>query len=319
MLAALRTIATALSRNKTLRVVLSLFLIWIAFRSVDYSSFLESFLSIQLLWSLLIIFIVTNLVLMITSFRWSLILVKRCDKDAFFQCFKANYIGMFYNQLLPTSNGGDLIKWTSLRGFGLSKRILFASVFVDRFIGIAALFCVGSIALIISYFFTEFRAPAMVWVLVMLGTLTILTLFVALYVLPKPPSFLPNSMKSRMQLLADNRQTLLLALLLSLVSQVLVSFEYVLLGLVWGHGLSMAYMFLFMPLIAVFMLLPISLGGFGSREVVFLYFFTQIGLESSVILQISLSSGIGKIMMALIGGGLLLLSSISNKSNQNKS
>lgn len=300
---------------KMFRILSSIILIFIAFRQINLSSFFDNFVSIKLIVSILAIFIISNFVLMITSFRWSLIILKKPSINAFFQCFKANYLGLFYNQLLPTSNGGDLIKWTTLKGFSISKKNLLASVFIDRFIGMAALFSIGSVSLLITYIFTTYRPSLLLLIILVLSTVAFLIFNLLLFTSSKVPSYIPTKLKYSFQLLIDNRRLFLSAFALSFISQLLVSVEYVIIGLVWGQGLSLLYMFIFMPLIALFMLLPISIGGFGSREIIFIHLLSQVGLTEDSILAISMSSGIGKLIMAFFGGIILFFNSIISKSN----
>ena len=75
----------------------------------------------------------------------------------------------------------------------------------------------------------------------------------------------------------------------------------------FGLPLTLLQVFIFMPVIALILILPISVAGFGAREQLYLYFFGQLGLPVEKILLVSTFSGVLGVISSLIGGLLLWL------------
>jgi hypothetical protein len=78
-------------------------------------------------------------------------------------------------------------------------------------------------------------------------------------------------------------------------------------SLIFGVGISIVQVYLFVPIISLILVLPISVAGFGARENLFLYFFSQLGFADEKILLVSTFGGIIGILNALVGGLLLLI------------
>jgi hypothetical protein len=69
-----------------------------------------------------------------------------------------------------------------------------------------------------------------------------------------------------------------------------------------GAGMSLVQIYIVVPVVALVLLLPISIGGFGAREQIYLFFFSQMGLVADKILAVSTVGGILGILNILIGG-----------------
>jgi uncharacterized membrane protein YbhN (UPF0104 family) len=73
--------------------------------------------------------------------------------------------------------------------------------------------------------------------------------------------------------------SLVLAVVLSLVNQLLVSVSGWLIALALGIDAPFKYYFVFIPAIVVITLIPISINGVGLRELAYVSFFTIIGIS----------------------------------------
>ncbi|MCK4822914.1 flippase-like domain-containing protein, partial [bacterium] len=62
------------------------------------------------------------------------------------------------------------------------------------------------------------------------------------------------------------------------------------------------YFFLFVPIISVLTMLPISLNGIGIREGAFVFFFTKVGISSAQALSMSILTYTIVLLASLIGG-----------------
>ena len=92
----------------------------------------------------------------IVAIRWKHILESKAKSSLnLLNVFKANWIGIFFNSVLPGSVTGDLIKifYIEQKNEKLSKKFLLGSVLLDRVIGLCGLILVGGLSCIIYYNF----------------------------------------------------------------------------------------------------------------------------------------------------------------------
>ncbi|MEX1099136.1 MAG: lysylphosphatidylglycerol synthase domain-containing protein, partial [Bacteriovoracaceae bacterium] len=87
-------------------------------------------------------FLIIILILLLATWRYFLIITDKMQKKPpFLKITKFNWIGMFFNSVLPGSVSGDIVKIFYLKELdsGLSNRFLLASVLIDRFVGLFGL------------------------------------------------------------------------------------------------------------------------------------------------------------------------------------
>jgi len=78
-----------------------------------------------------------------------------------------------------------------------------------------------------------------------------------------------------------------------------------------GVEISPLYFFIFMPIIWIIMTIPISVSGLGVREGAFIFFFSQVGVTNSDAIAISLLYYSYNVIVGIIGGLLLLYTSVT--------
>lgn len=86
----------------------------------------------------------------ISAFRWSRVSALSGNAISFVKAWPIYFSGMFFNTCLPTTIGGDTVRVVGLSRQTGSKSVAFASVFMDRNIGMAALLCLGLMACIVE-------------------------------------------------------------------------------------------------------------------------------------------------------------------------
>ena len=82
-----------------------------------------------------------------------LLQIKAVQKINFLKLFMANWIGIFFNSVLPGSVTGDLVKIFYIKELDekLTKKYLLVSVFIDRVVGLLGLITVGGFFSLINY------------------------------------------------------------------------------------------------------------------------------------------------------------------------
>ena len=82
------------------------------------------------------------LTLFVVNFRYSIILASRAQvKIPLLKLFRYNWIGVFFNSVLPGSVSGDLVKIFYIKNEDktLTTKFMLASIFIDRIFGLSAL------------------------------------------------------------------------------------------------------------------------------------------------------------------------------------
>jgi uncharacterized protein (TIRG00374 family) len=84
------------------------------------------------------------------AFRWSMLSTLGGRQTRLRDALSVYFSGMFFNMCLPTSIGGDVFRVVGLGRKTGSKTAAFASVFMDRNVGLAALLVAGLVGSIIA-------------------------------------------------------------------------------------------------------------------------------------------------------------------------
>jgi len=122
----------------TMRILVSLALLYLALRGINFAGIQARLSQINLLWIGFSV-LVTIFQIFLGALRWREI-SKLCQAPLTdLQALRYNMIGAFFNQTLPSSIGGDAVRlWLVARG-GAGWRAATYSIFVDRAIGLIAL------------------------------------------------------------------------------------------------------------------------------------------------------------------------------------
>lgn len=97
-------------------------------------------------------FLAVSLLIPITSFRWFLLLNDETIRFRFRTVFAINYIGVFFNTVLPGGLGGDLFKSVLIFRLSEAHRLrAVLSVIVDRVCGLFGLLIVCTVGILSSW------------------------------------------------------------------------------------------------------------------------------------------------------------------------
>jgi len=122
----------------TVKILISLALLYLALRKVNLSE-LASRINIASLGWIALAIAMTVLQIYVGVLRWREVSVECGAPLGAMQAMRFNMIGAFFNQTLPSSIGGDAVRlWLVARG-GAGWRAATYSIFCDRAIGLIAL------------------------------------------------------------------------------------------------------------------------------------------------------------------------------------
>ena len=254
----------------------------------------------------------------VSTLRWQVLLRARGVEAGFWGLFRLYMIGMFANNFLPGAVGGDAVKAMGLYRDNRPGDIAVASVLVERFLGLAAL---GLLGLVASVPVLMERTGDWVIIVSTLGTAAIITAAGAVVWFPPISGRIARAlgrtrstrirdimfkMFEATRIYWDHKGALLLAFALSILVQAMIAFYYMLAAVVTGLDLQLIYFFAFLPAITLVSLLPISIGGLGVRELVMIYLFARVGVDSADILTIGLIIHALNTLLSLAGAPLAM-------------
>jgi len=240
--------------------------LWYVFARLELQQVVESIAQSNLsyLAGALILFVLSK---MVSSLRLNKFLNSTGIHISERTNLKLYLLGMYYNLFLPGGIVGDAYKIYLLnRKYKVGTRKIFWAVMMDRIIGVVALFCMADI---LFCFVPGMRIYA--WYTIVLIPLTITLSYLAFR------RFFPY-------LLGVFRHTNLLSLVVQLLQ--LLSALLILLSLkVPGNLEGYLFVFLISSMVAV---LPLTIGGIGSREFTFMLGAQWLGLDLNLSIALSL-------------------------------
>jgi len=200
--------------------------------------------------------------------------------------FVSTYLGTF----LPGSVGGDAVRTIGLNRLNVPAADAFASVFVDRFLGIVANLVMALAGLLLAGDLA--RDPAVMAGLVgTAGVCAVAAAFIFSRHAAAAGSGLAHRFSGRrsgritrtavdgLRQYASKRPVLLVVLAASIGVQVLRILQAYCLGRSLQIGVPVSVYFALIPVILIVILLPISVNGLGTTQLAFVALFARAGVE----------------------------------------
>jgi uncharacterized protein (TIRG00374 family) len=253
------------------------------------------------------------------SYRLKIIFVGENLIVNFKEAVQLTVMGYFFNNFMPTAVGGDIIKAYIASIRNKQKLKSYASVMMDRFIGLYTFLLVAAIALFIDRGRVESPiVRPLVLVLIFVGAVsffvvtnsTIANMFGKLFRRLKMLQ-LGEKLNEVLSIIQDyrNRKRIVAeAFIVSLVSQTFFFLVMYTFFLALGSPVSLGNIFLIMPVVTFISMIP-SLGGLGVREgAIVALFMPIVGKEASFAASILLLFGF--LMISVVGGIICLLNGL---------
>ncbi|MBQ5610973.1 MAG: flippase-like domain-containing protein [Fibrobacteraceae bacterium] len=317
-----------------LKIVVTIALAYIVFRNIANtpgfdSNDLEKVLSQIKVWPLfvaLLCLLVSNLT---GCLQWKTLLKTQGVRLSYFHVLRLYFVGLFFNNFMPGNVGGDVKKVYDIRvqggvdsvGAGLT------ATFFDRLFGFFFLTLlalgVGSLFFIHDPEQRAFIIPSL-WVF-----LGFCVLFAAIFSrrigesLAKLLALIfPENINTRVLRMLERFRSFRIwnlwgkLFVLSTITQVLRVLVHYFCGIALGLDIAVSWYFFYIPLVALVSALPISIGGFGPRELLAQSLFAKAGvpvLESVIVQLLAYLAGL---VISLFGAIFFVLD--NGKKNKEK-
>lgn len=298
-------------KSRLLRWGVTVTLLLVALSKLDTGQILQALNphGVELLFVAVFIVLVTVL---LNAVRWLLvarILMLQMPRR---RAFEWVLIGNFFNQILPSSVGGDVVRgFLAGRGTGDMPNSII-SIALDRLLGLFALLVLIAIGQLQIVRFEDSRLYEVALVAVGVGLCALAASFMLDKIFGRHFSLRIRRAAHRFshgarQLIA--RPSLSIpALLLSFMMQGVSLSLIALIANQLGASVSLSDALLVIPTILLVASLPISVAGWGVRETGLAVGFTMIGQSASIAVATSIIIGLANLFSALPGAGIWALS-----------
>jgi hypothetical protein len=243
----------------------------------------------------------------VVAWRWHLILSAEAPSPGSTALLKIMFVGLFFNQILPTGVGGDVVRAWRCSRLGIALGAAIRSILLDRACGYLVLVVLYAVALpALLHILPDARERGAVLAVLAVALLGLLAL-ISLDRLPRPISRLrlmaPFAELSRAgrRLFTNPRQcSAVLGLSVITIALTVLAFKFV--GDAIGSRLSLGNWIMVVPPVTLIQLVPVSLAGWGVREAALVVALGSFGVPAEAALAISVLVGLCSIVVGLPGG-----------------
>lgn len=285
-----------------LKVFFSAALIWLLYQRIDNEQLWQSIQGIGI--TTLAIALVLQLASTLTAaYRWSLIQKWLGDLPDTRFYLKSYFKGSLFNQLLPTSIGGD-----AYRIFENGHRIndhkeAFFGVFIDRIAGLLGLLLLNAVALLWLPELLPSNIAQGISIILAIGFAGAL-FGLLMHKLPEWKLPLWSSLQklsARFAQVYNCTRTISIQMGLSALTHLFSMLVLVTLGRALGLEFDLLVYLVVIPPVILLTLLPLSFAGWGIREGAMIGIFALIGAPEAPVLALSIIYGLTLIAASLPG------------------
>lgn len=231
------------------KFLITAFALWYVFRKIDVNELVKTIASANPFW-LFVALVLFALSKLVSAFRLNAYFRQINVLLSESYNIRLYLLGMYYNLFLPGGIGGDGYKVYLLnKKYPAPAKKIFWAVFLDRVIGVLALFCMAVfLSLFISY---PVHFKYFIWLLIPASVLVAYVIYARFFTYFQKIFFKTNLQSFWVQ-----------------VFQLLCAICILLALHVESNYLEYLFVFLISSIIAV---LPITIGGLGAREITFFW------------------------------------------------
>jgi hypothetical protein len=292
-------------------LVTGLFFFYI-FSKIDFRQFAETMrgVDIGLLAGALLMLWTGHFICIL---RWRILMRPLMPTPTFARLGGIYCIGMFFNLTFPTIIGGDAVKVYYAGKPSRSYSESFAAAFLDRDIGMFAMMIIACCAVI----FYPVSIPGVsislilwsIFTLFVLGNIAVFTPRLYRFLssaLQKPRygkiSAKIDSVAKAFQIAIRHPAAIWKSLGISFVNQLIICVAVWIIAQSLGIRIPLFYFLVFVPVITLISMIPISLNGMGLREYSFMSLFGAIGVAGESCIALGLLYSLIIILSSLPGG-----------------
>ncbi len=268
-------------------------------------------------------FIAIQLTVFSSVWKWQMLVLssikkRKAECASFSKLGRLYYIGLFFNNFLPSSVGGDFVRVFYLgKSIGMPKST--ASVAFERLTSGAAMVVIVLIAALFMESVRPFLVPIYIVAAILVGIFVLLVFWMRKgknqkeitddhhtnkfkIIMYKGNHLVRKMGEAAADYRHENWKWWLCIAILSLCFQLGMAWINDLLFLSFGFDVPFYELLVYVTLISIITMLPISINGLGVREASYLLFFSELGIPQGVAVSVSLLFFVLVAVSSLAGG-----------------
>jgi glycosyltransferase 2 family protein len=297
----------------------SILLLYLSLRWVNVSALTERLSRLELSWIVFALFLMMVQVVILAA-RWREVAAACGANLAFTSAVQISFIAAFFNQVLPSTIGGDGVRiWLfACKGAGWARATY--SVLIDRIVGVSALAFI--VIACLPWTFELIRDPIARAVLLVIGFGTVVVTFLFMFIGTRYRRLFDRWTLTRHLSAASRAAVTLCGSVRSIGVIIAYSLVIHLLTIIaaWccvraiAAPVSFAQVLFLMPPVLLIATIPISIAGWGVRESSMIVAFAYAGLAQSNGLTLSILFGAASFVVGIAGGVVWILSGLRVRS-----
>ena len=300
--------------KEIVKLFLGIGLLLLFMQQVKWENFVETLVSANV--PLLTLGIgLTCLNMFIAAYRWHVLLNALDAHIRYRKVAALIFVSMFFNTLLPGGFAGDIVRGVQTKGEGITFEHAFSSVLTDRMLGLLSLLLLSTLGIFFQWGLVKSSGLTPYFFLASAAILILTTAMYSRRTARKVCAAIPWAGKIGEAVRRINRSlcqyrnkldSIAAAFGISILSHLLMFTSIYCLALSLDAHISFTYFVLFLPLIGILSMLPVTIGGLGLRELGFLLFFPLVGMTKVQALGTSLLFFSATVVVALAGASIYL-------------
>lgn len=255
--------------------------------------------------------------IVVSAWRWQVLLEHKQLQIPFHRTNIIYFISVFFNNFLPTTVGGDVMR-VVYSAPAERKADALAAVLADRILGFIGLFLFGLTA-VIYLIITQHRVEFLILMVAGLAGLSLLTFFLfsqKAYRIIAPGlerlAFLRlgerlTRLHRALNAFGESLDRIIICVAQSVLIQILLALPpFLVLRGLGNYQTGLLPFFIYVPIINVISMIPVSLNGLGIRENSYVLLFARAGLSRETAVTISLVCAALVFLWSLPGGILFI-------------
>jgi len=292
--------------SKWFKLALSIVLLSVLLWKTDLSDLRDAVTSAQPGW-VAIALMGYILSMVISSIRWTSLARPLGFDEPYSHFFYAYFTGMYMNLFAPSTVAGDIGRALYLAGAQRRKALAFTTVIADRGLGFVVLSWIGALAIVLQ---PQYQLPLALyyaaWTIppgTLLSWLYLPQLVVRLF---KRDNHWRHLVEKDLAPYWNDFGLLFRTSLVAVVFHGLQIGSQVWLARALGIDVPWPFFFIFVPVVNILGMLPVSFSGIGIREFGYLYFLKMVGIEHHTAVALGLLAS-GVVLCTGLTGGLVFL------------
>ncbi|HEC82528.1 MAG TPA: flippase-like domain-containing protein [Thermoplasmatales archaeon] len=297
-----------MKKEFALRAMISIILLATFFYFIGIEKILNE-ISKTILSLFILALAIENLGVFLSAKRWQILLFDSGLKLNYKEALSFYYIGSFFNTMMPSSFGGDIIKAYKL-GKKTSSIEAFSSVVMDRIAGLIAVIIIATISISFYYFLIPLNT-LIISMFIIISFVILISIIIKTSLIEKLIMIFLNKLGKIGKFLLDvtksikkhrNIKIWCYIISISILYHLMLVINNYILSLSIGIKTNFIYFLIFVPVSQILVSLPISIQGFGVREGSYSMLFSSVGIDYSSAFSLGFLNQIVKVLTSIIGG-----------------